>query len=229
MRGRVLCVDKGEFSRYGFQVSAKTTVLRGVRVPLLLALFGFACEASDAGVEDAGVDASVDAGVEPLRIFVTDTAQDADFGGIAGADALCASQASEAGLDGEFRAWLSSVSSPVAARVTQSSRPYVLVDGTVIADDWADLTDGEIRARINLDARGDVRSGDVWTGTLPDGSSYTNDAALDAGVPTVDCEGFTSGSGGVGLCGTTGSVLANWTANQTPDCATRLRLFCIEQ
>jgi len=170
-----------------------------------------------------------EAGVSERRIFVTETAQNADFGGLAGADALCASEAAAAGLEGIFKAWLSTTSSPVADRVTRSTVPYVLVDGTLVADDWDDLTDGDIAARINLDANRQLRGGDVWTGTLPNGLPYMNDAALDAGVPTIDCEGFESAFEGVGLCGTTASTAANWTANDTPACSTTLRLFCIEQ
>jgi hypothetical protein len=157
----------------------------------------------------------------PRRIFVTDTIHDADLGGIDGADALCASQASAAGLEGEFNAWLSTLSSAAADRLSRSTVAYVLVDGTLIAKDWQDLTDGEIAARIDLDASGQLRGGDVWTGTLPSGLPYANG----------DCAGFTSSlaTDGIALCGTTQSSLANWTANATPDCATRLRLFCIEQ
>lgn len=155
------------------------------------------------------------------RIFVTNTVQDADLGGLEGADALCASQAAMAGLDGEFRAWLSTLGVAAADRLTRSTLRYVLVDGTVIARDWEDLTDGEIAAPIDLDASGQSRGGDVWTGTLPSGLPYANG----------DCVGFTgnSESDGIALCGTTQSSLANWTANATPDCSTRLRLFCIEQ
>lgn len=82
-----------------------------------------------------------DAGPSEWRIFRTATTQTANLGGIAGADALCAAQAMAGGLDGEFKAWLSTVSSPVSDRVTHASGPYVLVNGTRIADDWDDLVD----------------------------------------------------------------------------------------
>lgn len=160
-----------------------------------------------------------DAGLSEWRIFRTATTQTANLGGIAGADALCAAQAIAAGLDGEFKAWLSTVSSPVADRVTQASGPYVLVNGTRIADDWDDLVDGSILAPIHLDANGVLRAGEVWTGTLATGASYLND----------DCAGFTSGSTGVALCGATNSTTATWTENITPACSTQLGLYCIEQ
>ena len=87
------------------------------------------------------------------------------MGGIAGADAICASEADTAGLDGEFKAWLSTLSSAAADRLAQSSVPYVLVNRTRVADNWDDLTDGSIQAPINRDASGQILGGDVWTGT----------------------------------------------------------------
>lgn len=194
---------------------------------LLLTLLGlFACTSAesspgsgmDASV-DSGADSGMDSGVAERRIFVTDTLQNANFGGLTGADALCASQAAAAGLEGEFKAWLSTIATSVSDRLTQSSVPYALVDGTRIADDWNDLVDSSLLAPVNLDASGLLRGGDVWTGTLPDGVPYAND----------DCAGFTSGSEGIALCGSTASAAGNWTANDTPACSTELRLYCIEQ
>jgi hypothetical protein len=152
-------------------------------------------------------------------VFITSTARTADFGGISGADELCATQAAEAGLQGVFKAWLSTASSSVADRLVHSTGPYALVDGTVIADDWDDLVDGSIATPIDVDASGQTRTGDVWTGTLPTGDSDT----------FGDCEGFTSSAGGVALCGTSSSPTSLWTANIRPACSTVLRLYCFEQ
>ncbi len=174
---------------------------------------------TDAGI-DAGIDAGTDAGMSEQLVFVTSTAQNANFGGIDGANALCASQAAAAGLDGDFKAWLSTIESAVGDRLVQSTVPYVLVDGTRVADDWTDLSDGTVQAFINLDASGVERGGDVWTGTLPNGGSNTQGG---------DCDGFTSGTDGVALCGTTRSINAGWTASQLPSCGTALRLYCLQQ
>ncbi|UCF47349.1 MAG: hypothetical protein JSU89_09230, partial [Myxococcales bacterium] len=138
------------------------------RLALVGALLGLGCNAGLGG--SGGIGGSE---LTPSRIFVTDTTQDAALGGIVGADGLCAAQAAAASLQGDFRAWLSTSSSPVGDRFAQSGGPYVLVDGTRIADNWGDLTDGSIQAPINLDANGLTRGGDVWTGTLPDGSTYS--------------------------------------------------------
>jgi hypothetical protein len=155
------------------------------------------------------------------RIFVTSTAQTANLGGLDGADQLCATQAADAGLEGDFRAWLSTVSLSVAEHLSLSGGPFVLVDGTIVANDWDDLVDGALLAPINLDAMGQARTGDVWTGTLPTGESYLSD----------DCTTFTSESSTVGqaLCGSSTSITTTWTQSQTPRCSTLLRLYCIEQ
>lgn len=156
----------------------------------------------------------------PRRMFITNTMQNAALGGIEGADALCAAQATTAGLDGDFRAWLSTSGSSVSSRLSRSSTPYVLVDGTVVANNWDDLVDGSIMAPIDLDADGLRQTGDVWTGTLATGDSFQGQ----------DCEGFaTSSSDVIGLCGASASTSSTWTENITPRCLTTLRLYCIEQ
>ena len=163
--------------------------------------------------------AGTDAGVSEWRIFVTETVQNANFGGLDGADQLCATQASEAALEGEFKAWLSTSSVSVLDRLTHADGPYVLVEGTRIANDWSDLVDRSILAPINRDANGALRTGDTWTGTLATGASYLDD----------DCAGFPSGSAGIALCGQSGATNSTWTQNITPSCSTLLRLYCIEQ
>lgn len=177
---------------------------------------------ADAGIDagtDAGTDAGVDSGMGESIIFITNTVHDGDLGGIAGADQICQSQAAAAGLAGEFAAWLSTLASSVSDRLVQSTGPYTLVDGTLIASNWDDLVDGTIMARINLDANGTLQGGDIWTGTRADGTSYLGD----------DCEGFTTDSTGIGLCGSSATSGPEWTENITPACSTPLRLYCVQQ
>jgi hypothetical protein len=176
--------------------------------------------AGTGGGSGTGGEAGTGGGPSEWRIFRTATTQNADLGGIEGADAICAAEASAAGLQGEFKAWLSTVSLPVFDRVTRANGPYVLVDGTIVANGWDDLVDGSILAPINLDAGGVVRAGEVWTGTLAiGGASFLGD----------DCAAFTSGTTGVALCGATDSTTSTWTENSTPACSTLLGLYCIEQ
>lgn len=106
-------------------------------------------------------------------VFVTSQRHTGNFGGVTGADSLCQSLANSAGLAGTFKAWLSgsSVSSSPSARFSQSSAPYLLVDGTVIANNWGDLTDGSIQNPINLDEAGNPASTSmVYSYTRNDGT-----------------------------------------------------------
>ena len=89
----------------------------------------------------------------------------------------------------------------------------------MIANDWDDLVDGSISAPINVDASGQTRTGDVWTGTLATGASYL----------ASDCDGFTNGTTGMALCGTSSSPTSLWTQNIVPSCSSVLRLYCFEQ
>jgi hypothetical protein len=78
-----------------------------------------------------------------------------DYGGLAGADALCQAAAEDAGLPGTFMAWLSGgLGVGVVDRFNLDGGPFVLTDGTEIAADWADLTDGTLAAPIVFDADG---------------------------------------------------------------------------
>lgn len=191
--------------------------LRGHKVCLSVGIFAAMLSTACGDPKgDTGVDA---AQLASVTMFVTETRQNANFGGIAGADALCAQEAASAGLQGEYKAWLSTSSSSVASRLIQHDAPHVRVDGTVIANNWQDLVDGSIEAPINLDATGIQRGGDVWTGTLANGNSN----------PGNDCSGFTNGGIETALCGNVLATGPAWTEEVTPPCYTGLRLYCIQQ
>jgi hypothetical protein len=164
----------------------------------------------------SGADADVDEGGERI-VFVTSSTQNGSLGGVEGADALCATRAADAELEGTFRAWLSEPGETAADRLVHGTGPYVRTDGVRVAADWDDLTDGSIEASINRDENGDSAGGDVWTGTTVSGG-----LALD------HCDGFST-SQGVGLCGDSGSTSSSWSENFTPLCLTQLRLYCIQQ
>lgn len=106
-------------------------------------------------------------------VFVSSQSHTGNFGGVTGADSHCQNLANSAGLSGTFKAWLSgsTASSSPASRFNQSSVPYVLVDGTLIANDWGDLTDGSIQNPINLDEAGNPTTASmVYSYTRNDGT-----------------------------------------------------------
>ncbi len=114
-------------------------------------------------------------------VFVLSEPINADFGGVAAADQLCAQQASAAGLPGVFQAWLGDLSHSPHLRSSQSTVPYTLPDGTMVAEDWTMLTSTGPTVAIDMTAAGtrlmeadDFR---VWTGTSREGRADTFNGA----------------------------------------------------
>ena len=108
-------------------------------------------------------------------IFVTQPDYTANLGGVEGADAICQDLADTAGLTGTFLAWIADTteaSSP-AQRFVHNEGPYILVDGTVIANSWTDLTDGQLSSPIDLDSLGNLAEGlpEVWTNVTWEGQT----------------------------------------------------------
>lgn len=109
------------------------------------------------------------------KVFVLAAPVTADMGGVAGADQLCAQQAAGAKLTGTYLAWLSDSSQGPFNRFSKSTVPYVLADGSQIAEDWEALRTNGPTAPIDMSAAG-VRLADgddtrVWSGSGPDGRS----------------------------------------------------------
>lgn len=78
----------------------------------------------------------------PCTVFLSSVDYQGNLGGLSGADAKCQALAGAAGLPGSYRAWLSDDTSSPSARFVRSPGPYRLVNGTTIAANWTDLTDG---------------------------------------------------------------------------------------
>ncbi|MBI2329974.1 S8 family serine peptidase [Candidatus Daviesbacteria bacterium] len=113
----------------------------------------------------------------PSRVFITSTSYAADFGGLTQADTICQESANSANLGGIWKAWLSDSKISAASRLTHSTSPYVLLDGTVIASNWNDLTDGTLFASISLTETKRQSEGVIWTNTNFDGTIVQTDAA----------------------------------------------------
>ena len=125
-------------------------------------------------VNDDGCNAAC---LRDRKIFVTkDSTEAGELGGLAGADAMCQAEAADAGLEGaeRFKAWLSdSNNSPSTRFVTREAR-YVLVDGSLVADDWNDLIDGQLSHPIDRHVDGTPANSVLWTATLPNGDAADN-------------------------------------------------------
>jgi len=151
--------------------------------------------------------------------------------GIAGANALCQTHATNAGLDGTFLAWISNGSNGPASNFDRTSDrfPYYLFDtnggvGARLADNWSDLTDGYIQNPINVDENGDiVPSGTrVWTGTQSD---------VTVGQGNQCNNWVAGGSNQYGSIGSTDNTDALWTyeGGTTARCNQEHHLYCFQQ
>lgn len=126
----------------------------------------------------------------PNRVFVTSTTTDGAFGGIAGADAICAARASAAGLTGSYVAFLADATTTAVSRLG-GSRGWVRLDGAPVADAPTALATGAIIFPPRLDEFGtDLGNVVVWTGsnwgaTVADRClDWTSNQAVDDGGTT---------------------------------------------
>lgn len=143
-------------------------------------------------------------------------------GGVIAADDECASLAKAAGVPGAFRAWLASAdgASP-ASRFIKSSRPYRLLDGTLVAADFSALSKTLATSFGLTEQRTAVAFAYVWTAAERDGTPIAGGG---------DCSGWsTSDSAIVGGSGESDDVVEEWTKFEDIACSTKARLYCFEQ
>jgi hypothetical protein len=163
-------------------------------------------------------------------VFITSETSSGNIGGLASADSWCQKLAESAGLAGTYKAWLSDSTTDARERITNASVPYTLVDGiTVVANDFSDLTDGEIAHEIDQQENGvAISRSTVWTGTSFDG--------LVVSVPicaSCACRDWRWGEpgdrGGAGAVFDGVNTDARWTQAETRTCETPARIYCFEQ
>ena len=90
-------------------------------------------------------------------VFITSAKFKGNLGGLAGADDKCQAEADDPASivpSGTYLAWLSDGTDSPDTRFTKSAHPYILLDGTKIAENYTDLTDGTILHAINIDSTG---------------------------------------------------------------------------
>jgi hypothetical protein len=178
---------------------------------------------------DEGADDFNDLVVPPsiVQVFVTSQAfkgnlqsSAGNLTGLSGADSICTQAAKDATppLTGAWTAWLSDDNTDVVDRMFDAE--FQLLNGTVVADNLADLTDGTLDAAINLDENRTTLEGafEVWTSTDTDGTN--------PGVGT--CVNWTSNSNvNTAQIGRADAMDATWTdVNFEDDCDVFNRLYC---
>jgi hypothetical protein len=183
----------------------------------------------------------------PRILFLSSLTYSGDLGGVSGANASCQALADEAGLAGDFKAWLSDNSglAPENDFIPSDAR-YELVDGTLIADDWDDLTDGTIAAPIYLDETGaqppldsDYEGWSVWTATTPNGEAIPPNPLLsgfctsvaDGAWTTDNSSGDTTQFGGGTFipANAAGEQDGAWSTLSVFPCEYEAHLYCVEQ
>ncbi len=164
----------------------------------------------------------VPARADPARVFVTSTYSNGDLGGLLGADGMCQARADAASLGGSWKAWICTDSEDAATRLEHNDDGYRLLSGTIVADNWVDLTDGSLNHAINrteLDT--ELFAGDVWTNCDTDGTIIHSD---------YDCTDWTSPTIPAGYIGNADRTDAWWTFRTQYGCGfTQGRLYCFEQ
>jgi len=157
--------------------------------------------------------------------FVTSGSSSGDLGGLAGADAQCQAYADFAGLSGNYRAWLADATGSPSTRFARSSVPYVMPAGAtalVLANDYADLTDGTLVRNF---------SQNELSQTVTSGAAYTNVSSSGGHLSSgQNCLGWTSSNvNDSGGNGTVASTTSTWTNGGSTTCNASRRLFCFEQ
>jgi hypothetical protein len=177
----------------------------------------------------------------PKLVFITSQLYNGNLGGLLGADGLCQKLAGQASRPGVFKAWLSSTLTSAAERLTHSTGPYVLPNGTPVAANWAGLTSGTLLSPIDLTETGanapspTIMCGSTnvpaaWTATAPDGTLGTT-------LKATCGDWTTSGQSNGAILGVADQTGAAWTAgcsSQTAAgtstiCGQTASLYCIEQ
>ncbi|MEZ4451240.1 MAG: DUF4215 domain-containing protein [Nannocystaceae bacterium] len=157
-------------------------------------------------------------------VFLTDAAYlGMDIQGMAGADAICVTQAGAGGhpKPESFLAWLGDGASGPADRFPHGSARYALPNGDVVAANWGDLTDGSLVHPIDRTFAGAQADVAVWTAVRVDGSTYDD----------ATCDAWTAMDGSSpGHVGHSGSSDATWTDDGAPTglCGDVARLYCFE-
>lgn len=207
---------------------------------LLIILGLTACDGVFSNPRKITPDATPDATlVDGSLVFTTSKKyRGGQLGGVEGADAICAGHASEAGLPGQFKAWISQNDNAAGTRLSHSTKPYVLVNRIdVIADSYDDMLRFDLKHAIDHDEYGVALEPDgvfthaVWTDTRIDAQPWPwTPGGTTTENPRLDCTLWNSLDGGVGLMGSWGSTDMTWTMTSSgASCTETARLYCFQQ
>lgn len=150
--------------------------------------------------------------------------------GLEGGDLICQNLATDAGLGGNYKAWLADSSGSPSTRFARSTVPYVRTDGVKVADDWNDLVNCSnpscLQAPINVDEFGFPPSAaPVFSNVLPDGTTWFPDTCDNWTFVGV----FELGQPFVARWGANVNTDITWTRAGSGFCASSFPLYCFGQ
>ncbi|MEZ4451774.1 MAG: DUF4215 domain-containing protein [Nannocystaceae bacterium] len=188
-------------------------------------------EECDDGNAEAGDGCSTGCFKEFRRVFLTSTSYAGELGGVEGAHAKCTTAAASVALSGSFRAWISFGDASPANDFVKSSVPYRRMDGVVVANNWADLTDGSLLAPINVNEVGEVATAGVNYCGIDDPLVWSNTTAAGTILqPTGNCGGFTAINADGGNWGDAALIDGQWSHTCSGGmCSTLAGVYCFEQ
>lgn len=203
-----VCVEVGEGSSTG-AVSMDAT---SSTLPATTTTTETTSTESSSGVAESGSSSGSSSstgegpGRQPNIVFVTSQGAPKGVNVVEDADLLCNALAQDAGLPGEYVAWLSTSKLAAIDRLA-GARGWVRPDGRPFADRPADILEGRIFYPPVLDELGqEVRNRRALTGTSEEG---------DAGST---CEDWTTVEEASATAGEPGATFSAWSTNNTEDC-----------
>jgi hypothetical protein len=164
------------------------------------------------------------------RAFVSSPSFDTGTG-LAGADAVCQTDAAAAGLDGEYVALLAAPGAAAGGRLRWRGPTFIRADGVELVALPRDLGRGHLLVPLRLDAGGVPVAGVVATGTrsllLPGGAAETCAGWTSADPARAALAGRATSAHGAWL----GSFLASdsGAGSFLVPCGKDLRVYCFQR
>jgi hypothetical protein len=155
-------------------------------------------------------------------VFATTKDYGGGFGGVAEADQRCQTHAdgsqSPRVKGRKFMAWVSTLNNAVVDRFPKGTKAYVRPDGQKVAENWTDLTNGDLVAGIALNEDGAAPggSGRVWTGTNNSGTASNANCGNWKDTTLAGQRGNLGGNG------------SGWTDSSNDLCSNPGHLYCFE-
>lgn len=160
----------------------------------------------------------------PGRLLFVSSAPFDPATGLAGADAICSSEAAAARLPGTYRALLGTTQASAASRFDLSGPPWIRSDGIPIVSAGAAIAGtADLAAAPNVNAGGADYFGDVltWTGVT---------AGVDRpSTAAASCADWTNHDASVGgSLGDPTRTSGAWTAAMTAPCDRPAHVYCLQ-